>query len=613
MAPSTLRRLVRQGTGMLAAVAIATASGVAADATCSTVGSTVYLTDVPEQVSCVTLYSQQWKYIATKEVQVNGGILQLEAGDADVRHAEFYDSPDCAPQSFINVDLECLASREIPSLPTDEPTGEPTDIPTEPATKPPTTQPPTTLPPTTQPPTTLPPTTQPPTTLPPTTQPPAANATEIPSVPDPVNATAVPTAPAPVNATSAPTTVPSTPADQYLGAPPSSLIRSMYVWELNDCLFNVVAPASYVSVCGASNYREVQDDLITRLRNPWNIFAPYNRIFLQVRMTTLRQQAAAVREFLAKATANGITVEYLEGEALWVTSDANMDVPIQACADIAAFNRESSSPGQRFAGVHLDIEPHTLGASWRENANPGPGKDRYNDDYQRRLVTIFRRCKSILAGTGATLAWDAGADYYAYVTDTWNELVANPFLDYVTLMNYFDNEEEFIHGSREEKVGGVDKILASLKGVIPAVFALETIMPPHCPPQFSLWKNGTLAAENMLTSIGRLYDGSRGFAGLATHHHGSYAILSPYGPPPEPTCEAAGTRLTVDPISDQYRCIVVYQVVNEQWLYITDRVINGNTPVTLDLSVSGPYSIELYDSPTCERATPASTIGSAEC
>jgi hypothetical protein len=34
-----------------------------------------------------------------------------------------------------------------------------------------------------------------------------------------------------------------------------------------------------------------------------------------------------------------------------------------------AFNLAGSSATERFAGIHLDIEPHTLGAAWRENQN----------------------------------------------------------------------------------------------------------------------------------------------------------------------------------------------------------------------------------------------------
>ncbi|MBA2663073.1 MAG: hypothetical protein H0U74_12325 [Bradymonadaceae bacterium] len=68
----------------------------------------------------------------------------------------------------------------------------------------------------------------------------------------------------------------------------------------------------------------------------------------------------ALRSFVRRANAQGIAVEYLDGQAIWLATDANAAVAIKVCEDVVAFNLATPAREERLAGVHLDIEPHTV-------------------------------------------------------------------------------------------------------------------------------------------------------------------------------------------------------------------------------------------------------------
>jgi hypothetical protein len=205
------------------------------------------------------------------------------------------------------------------------------------------------------------------------------------------------------------------------------------------------------------------------------------------------------------------------------------------------------------------------------------------------------------------------------VTDLWGPLVQDPYVDYVVLMNYFNTEDEFLGGEYGTGIGGVNPILASLQGRVPAVFAAETIMPPYCPPRLTFWTNGTLPLENMLGDVGRTYATSRGFLGLATHHYGSYFLLPPAGPI-TPACRASasssgtGGTVVVSPNTAAYVCAVVYQIsAGGAWKAVAEAALAGDSDVSVRVSAPGPYAIELYDGAGCVKASVVSAVPATTC
>lgn len=136
----------------------------------------------------------------------------------------------------------------------------------------------------------------------------------------------------------------------------------------------------------------------------------------------------------------GLKVECLAGNKQWALTE-NREIPIRICDQALVYN-QSVMPDQRFSGLHFDIEPHTLGNIWRQDTSKG--KDRYNDSLENNLLWIFQTCCQKINQSGQTviLSADIGTDYAQYVTDLIEPLLGQQSpLDYVTIMNYFDQYE----------------------------------------------------------------------------------------------------------------------------------------------------------------------------
>ncbi|MFU8802544.1 MAG: hypothetical protein ACNA8W_01930, partial [Bradymonadaceae bacterium] len=183
-----------------------------------------------------------------------------------------------------------------------------------------------------------------------------------------------------------------------------------------------------------------------------------------------------LRAFLKRAHAVGIAVEHLDGQAIWLASDANAQAGIQVCEDVLTFNRSTSDERERFAGIHLDVEPHTVTSGpyawvWWSNRLPNG----YNTEWTARWKHIMNECRTLVdayigdTGHKIVLSSDLGTDYAYYnkpIRDFFNK--ADGPLDYITIMNYFDDRRNtegdlaFFHGVNEDgvMVGGVEQNLA---------------------------------------------------------------------------------------------------------------------------------------------------------
>jgi len=253
----------------------------------------------------------------------------------------------------------------------------------------------------------------------------------------------------------------------------------------------------------------------------------YNRIFLEMDIDNVQNSPAIVRAFLVKAHAAGIKVDFLDGVASWVESTANAQTPMSECDALVAFNQGSTDPAEWIDGLNFDIEPHTL-PDWH-TVTPG-APDNYNQVYEANLMAIFNHCMTVTRPTEMTVTWSVGNDYYKFVHGLWNPLLgSSPYVDYVTVMNYYGNENNFLEGGSEDgttDVGGVSNIVASLQGgIVTAVFAVESMPPPYAPAWMSFWSLGYNPLEATLAAAVAEFGSNKYFAGTATHWYGTYFEL----------------------------------------------------------------------------------------
>lgn len=326
--------------------------------------------------------------------------------------------------------------------------------------------------------------------------------------------------------------------------------RAMWIWNERPTAQEIL-----------ENTGSAQDELMTFIAAPHGqAQRAINRLFFEVRgysnaerFEQVRQAdydpltdsgaQAKLRAFLKRAHAQGVAVEYLDGQAIWVANDQNAAAPRQICKDVVAFNRAASDPAERFDGIHLDIEPHTVrhgpyAGQWWENRLPGG----YNADWTARWKDILNSCRTTLnaykAETGhrITLSSDLGTDYAHYNAPILAFLNrADGPLDYLTIMNYFDDrpnvngDPSYFYGesTEGEVVGGVISNLASWDK-LPLLFAMETGPESIAEDNQSFFQEGHQMMYRTADTLLSQYATPRNL-GVAFHHYSpnSYRDLKP--------------------------------------------------------------------------------------
>ncbi|MBU0727438.1 peptidoglycan DD-metalloendopeptidase family protein, partial [Patescibacteria group bacterium] len=221
----------------------------------------------------------------------------------------------------------------------------------------------------------------------------------------------------------------------------------------------------------------------------------------------------AMRDFITLASQNNIAVEYLSGDANWVIT-GNTDNALIRCQNAIDFNLSTLETNDDFAGVHFDIEPHTLGPEWSQNN--GEGSDDYNDEFQNNFISIMRDCESMIVENEQNLSLTAAipAWYESIVGDLWNPLTSSDSsLDYIAIMNYTDDQNTFINIAQND-LGNTS---------IPLMFGAETN--ENDDPSITFFEEGYLEMENVFTNANSQFDGNGNFAGFAIHYYTPYTTM----------------------------------------------------------------------------------------
>ena len=432
----------------------------------------------------------------------------------------------------------------------------------------------------------------------------------------PVPATAAPTTAAPTTATPTATASPTTSATATPTTPTSAKIsdveRAMWAWEYDGCFFNTFSAKSYAANCGYANFTAYMDAYLNMLQNPWRGAYPgFTRLFFSVPVAYLSTKTASLRQGLRRAHDAGLAIELLMDGTDWVKSASGVATGIGVCQSVASFNANATDPRDVFDGVHFDIEPHTLGAGWFQNASTGT--DRYNDFWEANLISIFSTCRTLFNGTNATAAWDVPDDYYYYNKDLWRPLVnGQPYVDYLSIMSYHNTTATLINGI--DGIGGVAKVLASLQGKVPALFGVELQRPPQADYTVSFWAQGMAPMEAALAAVNATYYGTAGYMGNSIHPLETYWVLPAYNPGGTSSlCTNMGRMLYAYSNSTSTISMRLYRSTTNALLatYTVTGWIPG--PWAMPLTSDGPYRIELYDAAGGVSASSSSTVGLATC
>lgn len=215
----------------------------------------------------------------------------------------------------------------------------------------------------------------------------------------------------------------------------------------------------------ASNIIESHDEFITFLNSPHgNTDRAINRVFFQISLEKLDSSQPKTLSLINSLHEKGIKIDLLVpgNKGSWLLDDNLSDIPKNYCNKLAIFN-DSVGSAEKIDGIHFDIEPHAdmeIGEIWRTRGNNirENFNDKYNDDMQYRYLNILEYCKDQFSrpNGGESIAIDLGDDYYHYITDLWTPITENNLVDFITVMNYYDNSTGYYQGGAEEDgIGGV--------------------------------------------------------------------------------------------------------------------------------------------------------------
>jgi hypothetical protein len=316
--------------------------------------------------------------------------------------------------------------------------------------------------------------------------------------------------------------------------------RAMWLWNENPTaeeILNNTGGAQDELLAFAAAPHGKPDRAINRLFFEARGHSNANR-FAKVRTPTYDPltdpaEQEKLRSFLKRSHAQGMAVEYLDGQAIWVATDENAEAPKQLCRDVVAFNKSTDDANARFDGIHLDIEPHTVrkgpyAGVWWENRLPGG----YNAEWTQRWKEILNSCRQTLddyaAETGhrMTLASDLGTDYAHYnkpILEFLNR--SGGPLDYLTIMNYYDNRSNvngdpsyfYGDGAAGQVVGGVIENLAAWDQ-LPLIFAVETGPESIAVDEDSFFQEGYDAMYRTIDTLLSEYSSDRTI-GVGIHHY----------------------------------------------------------------------------------------------
>ena len=217
------------------------------------------------------------------------------------------------------------------------------------------------------------------------------------------------------------------------------------------------------------------------------------------------RQPAELRNLLAAAGERGIRVHALMGSSEMALR-RDHDKVVRRLETVARFDSTT-----RFAGLHLDIEPHTH-ELYKTNRDM---QTAVWTEYTELLHKVGARARELGLRCGAdTVHWLHGHQTHEHEPVLTQVLKA---LDDITIMAYNNQAERIVRWS------AISLGYATLHKK-QAYVAIETSPLPER-PQETFAKSGPAAVDAALATVERSFKTLPGFAGVAIHHYRSYRTL----------------------------------------------------------------------------------------
>lgn len=269
---------------------------------------------------------------------------------------------------------------------------------------------------------------------------------------------------------------------------------------------------------GTLNVEAAASERATWLWNPWMIVSDeagtinalknkqVNKVYVQIDRDIPMK---VYRSFIGKAFAKGIRVYALDGSAEWVAPKGYISQN-QLMNWLGKYQRGSTA-AQKFAGVHLDVEPY-LYSGWRTN----------QAETIKSYQSLLMKAKSSTAALNLPLEADMPFwfDEISYKNTYGQGLLAEWVIaktNGVTVMAYRDSASMIIDIVKNE-ISFAKKYKKSL------VVGVETGNTEEG-DTISFFEEGESYMNQQLIAVKNHYAGVTALKGIAVHHIGSWMEL----------------------------------------------------------------------------------------
>ena len=208
---------------------------------------------------------------------------------------------------------------------------------------------------------------------------------------------------------------------------------------------------------------------------------------------------------IAVLAGRGLAVEALGGEKRWATD--HRDGMLDFVADARDYQR-SAPPGERLAGIHVDVEPYGLKAWKRDETGTALSLVRSLRAARRAAGPLPLAADVPFWFDGIRLGGGRGSLAAAAIAAT----------DAVTLMAYRDSGPAVADVSRAE-------IRLAGRAGKRATVGVET--GEVRPEQVTFAEEGRAALAAAIAAVRTAFGAHPGFGGVAIHHYGSISELGP--------------------------------------------------------------------------------------
>ncbi|MDF2963378.1 MAG: hypothetical protein K0S39_5113, partial [Paenibacillus sp.] len=224
-----------------------------------------------------------------------------------------------------------------------------------------------------------------------------------------------------------------------------------------------------------------------------------NRVYLFI---DSQYPAAYYSNFIKKANARGVQVHAMSGAPNWVLSEHNPKM-YEFIHWVKQYNN-SVQPEERFAGIHLDVEPYVL-PEWRQDSDTVIGL---------WMDTVSGFAEEVKVDSNLTVGIDMPVwlnrfqvrDGYGGRTTLSDWMIRR--LDQVTLMAYLDKAEDIVK-SVEEEIAEADR------AGVPVLVAVDTV--DNGEPGGSFYNKGHSSMITELNSVESVLSKHPSYKGYSIH------------------------------------------------------------------------------------------------